>query len=258
MDRRQALQAVTRSIKATLRFPARDRGETLAFFRLREAWRRAIRGYRSAHQGSLRRGVVRSGVDVALVLEAAELLDGELMNIHRRLRDLTAWPRESDFASIRVSLLTLLTMTRGLRHQAVAATEQTGSADLRAAVLRARALVVATQLSLLSRDFETHERRDSGRQLTCEQLAAFTHRVLGGIGRINATWASDAKATADRRDIEAALDRAEASYAALGEDSEVASFVRMGVRTEVGVALSACRVLAAVLELPIEPTRGAR
>lgn len=189
-------------------------------------------------------------MDVALVLEATEWLDSEIMNIHHRLRDVSAWPCESDLASIRVSLLTLLTLTRGLRNRAVAATLHQGSTDLRAAVLRARALVVATQLSILSGAINASERRGASR-LTVEQVAVFSRRVLDGIGRINATWAIGATSVAGPEDLESVMARAEVGYGAFREDEDVVSFVRIGATVETGVVRSACRVLAAVLEIPV-------
>jgi hypothetical protein len=220
-------------------------------FRVRNAWHRAIDRVRRARKGSRGANAVGSSVDVSLVLEATEFLDCELMNVHRRLRDLSAWPRESDLASIRVSLLTLLTLTRGLRNDAVAATLHSGSTDLRGAVLRARALVVATQLSVLTQAIEAREAREGQKGLTSERLSAFNRRVLGAIGRINATWAIEAEAAVTPAELDLVLSHAEAGYGAFRDDAEVAAFVLVGSTVDTGVVRSACRVLAAVLEVPI-------
>lgn len=192
-------------------------------------------------------------MDVALVLEAAELLDSELMNIHYRLRDLAAWPRECDVASIRVSLRAVLLLTRGLRDQALAARLNTGSTELRAASLRARGVVVALQVSVLERAIETSTCGVEATAVTKAAFARFSERLLGYVGRINASWILEANRLprAARADFDSVLDRAEEGYSALGRDEELVAVITRGCADRPGVVSSACRVLAAILEIPL-------
>jgi hypothetical protein len=79
---------------------------------------------------------------------------------------------------------------------------------------------------------------------------AFKDHLLGEVGRINATWISEAKqaishGVSDERDT---LVRTEAAYAALGRERDVADFLAWGAARPSLAFSTACRVLALTLD----------
>ena len=74
----------------------------------------------------------------------------------------------------------------------------------------------------------------------------FRDFVLGEVGRINASWISEARQAA--ADEAAILSRAEAAYTALGRDHDVSQFLGWGIVHDSFAFRLACRVLAALLD----------
>jgi hypothetical protein len=192
-------------------------------------------------------------VYIPLVLEAVERLERELLRIHHNVRGVAAWPTNSaeEIKSIRASIRRAYEVTRAVRHQVLARSDINPPNALRASSLRARGIVLAVELSELERSARGFAASPPAGGFP--DVCAFKDHLLGEIGRINAQWIIDAKQTgleggaAER----AILERAEAAYASLGQDPNVAGFVAWGVGSESFGLRAASRVLAALLDVRI-------
>jgi hypothetical protein len=199
-----------------------------------------------------------TSVYVPLVLEAVEQLQAELVRIHHNVRAVAAWPQssEAEIASIRACLRRASAVTRGIQDH-VLELGGDGEADaLRASSLRSRGIVIAIQLSELERAARGLYEDPPSRRFP--DAFAFKDFVLGEVGRINASWIAEAKQDeasdlARERDL---LARAEAAYAALGRDPDVAEFLAWGIHRQSFVFRSVCRVLAALLGVPRPANRA--
>jgi hypothetical protein len=192
---------------------------------------------------------VSPSIYVPLVLEAIEQLEGELVRVHHNVRGIAAWPASSsvEIASIRASIRRARGVTWGLRGHTLALGENDDSDTIRASSLRARAIVMAIHLSEMERLGRGLAEHPIGR---FPDVDAFKDHLLGEVGRINATWMSEAKqaishGASDERDT---LARTEAAYAALGRQRDVAEILAWGAARPSLAFSTACRVLALMLD----------
>jgi hypothetical protein len=202
-------------------------------------------------------------VYVPLVLEAVERLHAELLRIHHNVRAIAAWPTDSaaEIRSIRASIRRAHDVIRGIECHVLVRTDSTPSNALRASSLRARGIVLAVELSELER--AAHGLAGPPSSSRFPDVWAFKDHLLGEIGRINAQWIAESKreATAETPIERAILDRAEAAYASLGQDTDVETFLTWAVGSESHALREASRVIAALLSVDVpaeedeEPTR---
>jgi hypothetical protein len=194
-----------------------------------------------------------TAVLVPLVLEAVERLEGELLRIHHNVRGIAAWPTNSaaEITSIRAAIRRAYEVTRAVRHQVLNRGAIAPSNALRASSLRARGIVLAVELSELERGARGLEGSPPASRFA--DVLGFKDYLLGEIGRINAQWIADTRRVANDGGVaeRAILDRAEAAYASLGQDPNVAGFLVWAIGRESYALRGASRVLAALLDVRV-------
>jgi hypothetical protein len=188
------------------------------------------------------------------VLEALERVDAELRRIHATVRNFVAWPdaardeAQNAFATLRRAFA----ITRETRAEVLDPERLAHSARVRESSLRARTVVLAMQLSELEHFANTAANLEP--TAFAEDVTCFRAHVLRHVGVVNARWslATRALATDDDEIVGRLLDVAEAEFLALGRDPATVRFLARGISHEHQVVAMACRVVAALLEVPTE------
>jgi len=201
-----------------------------------------------------------STVLVPLLLEAVEQLDAELLRIHRGTCAVAASPGEH-LATVTNLSRAVKRASRALRsvRENVLDSAAELTIDRFESAFRARTIVLQLQLQTLKQLEPQVAHRlwpASGRFQSVDDVREF---LLDRIGRLNAHWAEDRRAHArdDERPgyrvLVAAVAKAERALTAIGEDSDVISFLAVGASLTCEDFRTACRVIAALLDVQLAP-----
>jgi hypothetical protein len=172
-------------------------------------------------------------LDVAFVLEALAELERELSS---------AWcsvENHEPTAQLRSFVVLTGIKIRILRDRALTQVEPSDVLDANELALRARTNVILVHLAILrelDREAPLAAWMFAGRLANVDAISTF---VLAQVGRINASWFRD----------RVALGNADLAYAMIGRDPDLAYFLRSGAARRSEPIRTACRAIAAVVEV---------
>jgi hypothetical protein len=203
-----------------------------------------------------------AATDLPLVLEAVGQLDQELTRLTRHAAalagPLSPRDRASTVTSLRAALDRANDAIRSMRDRVLeGATELT--VERFESAFRARTIVVQIQLQALKHAEPEVAHRlwpAPGRFQSVDALSSF---LLDRIGRLNATWSEERRELKSRGDnaeyraLIAAVVTAERALIAIGTDSDLISFLAVGASLTCEEFRVACRVIAALLDVPLAP-----
>jgi len=203
-----------------------------------------------------------AATDLPLVLEAVGQLDHELVRLTRQAAVLTGplAPRDhvATIANLRRALDRANHAMRSMRERVLdSATELT--VDRFESAFRARTLVLQIQLQtlkILEQEVAHRLWPSSGRFQSVDDVSVF---LLAQIGRLNAGWSEARRlltgkaSEPDHRALIAAVETAERDLIAIGKDHDMISFVAAGASLTCEDFRTACRVIAALLDIALAP-----
>jgi hypothetical protein len=199
--------------------------------------------------------------DLPLVLEAIGHLDLELERLTHQASDLVAPSSIGDRASTAIGFRKAIERSNralcALRERVLDSTSRLTLPRFESA-LRARTSVLQVQLHEL-----TLAEADSATRLwPCGRFGSLVDvsaHVLDRLGRVNAMWLEARRSLgadedgADHRRLIAAVAQAERDLIAIGRDIDLISFLAAGASVAPVRFRLACRVIAALFEVPLGP-----
>jgi hypothetical protein len=203
-----------------------------------------------------------AATDLPLVLEAVGQLDQELTRLTRQAAalaaPLAAPDHVSTIANLRRALERATRAMNSMRERVLdSATELT--VDRFESAFRARTIVLQIQLQTLKLVEPQVAHRlwpSTGRFQSVDDVSVF---LLDKIGRLNAGWSEarrllkNGDAEPDYRALIAAVATAEHELIAVGKNSDLISFLAAGASLTSEDFRTACRVIAALLDVGLAP-----
>ena len=206
--------------------------------------------------------VLVAASDLPLVLEAVGNLDQELERLTRHASalgaSLTAHDQRAAASKLYKAITRATYAARSIRNSVLdSATELT--IDRFASAFRARTVVIQIQLKVLAHVEPQIAHRlwpSPGRFTSVAEVGAF---LLEGLGRANAQWHDGRRAIhadeggAAHNLLLVAAASAERCVIELGRDTDLALFLAAGASLTCDEFRTPCRVLAALLDVPLAP-----